>query len=98
MSLVGRASTSAYDSAVASLTVRSARVEDVAQMARVNVRCWQETYRGSERVGSKTTDVRLWPRGEGTALITYAPVARGESTLDFNAGVVNVAPGTCFKA
>jgi ribosomal protein S18 acetylase RimI-like enzyme len=29
-----------------SLTVRPARVEDVAQMARVNVRCWQETYRG----------------------------------------------------
>jgi ribosomal protein S18 acetylase RimI-like enzyme len=28
-----------------SLTVRPARVEDVAQMARVNVRCWQETYR-----------------------------------------------------
>ena len=28
------------------LTVRSARVEDVAQMARVIVRCWQETYRG----------------------------------------------------
>jgi len=39
--------TRAYDSAVdASPTVRSARVEDVAQMARVNVRCWQETYRG----------------------------------------------------
>jgi GNAT superfamily N-acetyltransferase len=37
----------AYDPAVgSSLTVRSARVEDVAQMARVNVRCWQETYRG----------------------------------------------------
>jgi GNAT superfamily N-acetyltransferase len=37
----------AYDSAVgSSLTVRLARVEDVAQMARVNVRCWQETYRG----------------------------------------------------
>jgi GNAT superfamily N-acetyltransferase len=37
----------AYDSAVvSSLTVRSARVEDVAHMARVNVRCWQETYRG----------------------------------------------------
>jgi GNAT superfamily N-acetyltransferase len=37
----------AYDSAVgSSLIVRSARVEDVAQMARVNVRCWQETYRG----------------------------------------------------
>jgi ribosomal protein S18 acetylase RimI-like enzyme len=29
-----------------SLTVRPARVEDAAQMARVNVRCWQETYRG----------------------------------------------------
>jgi ribosomal protein S18 acetylase RimI-like enzyme len=29
-----------------SLTVRPARVEDVAQMARVNVQCWQETYRG----------------------------------------------------
>ena len=29
-----------------SLTVRPARVEGVAQMARVNVRCWQETYRG----------------------------------------------------
>lgn len=37
----------AYDSAVSSsLTVRPARVGDVAQMARVNVRCWQETYRG----------------------------------------------------
>jgi ribosomal protein S18 acetylase RimI-like enzyme len=37
----------AYASAVSpSLTVRPARVEDVAQMARVNVRCWQETYRG----------------------------------------------------
>lgn len=29
-----------------SLTVRSAQVEDVAQMAHVHVRCWQETYRG----------------------------------------------------
>jgi GNAT superfamily N-acetyltransferase len=29
-----------------SLAVRPARVDDVAQMARVNVRCWQETYRG----------------------------------------------------
>jgi ribosomal protein S18 acetylase RimI-like enzyme len=37
----------AYDSAVSSsLTVRPARVEDVGQMARVIVRCWQETYRG----------------------------------------------------
>jgi hypothetical protein len=38
---------SAYDSVVSSsLAVRPARVEDVAQMARVNVRCCQETYRG----------------------------------------------------
>jgi ribosomal protein S18 acetylase RimI-like enzyme len=37
----------AYDSAMSSsLTVRRARVEDVAQMARVNVLSWQETYRG----------------------------------------------------
>jgi ribosomal protein S18 acetylase RimI-like enzyme len=37
----------AYDSAVSSsLAVRPARAEDVAQMARVNVRCWRETYRG----------------------------------------------------
>jgi ribosomal protein S18 acetylase RimI-like enzyme len=28
------------------LTVRPARVEDAARMARVHVRCWQETYRG----------------------------------------------------
>ncbi|WP_433295532.1 N-acetyltransferase family protein [Actinoplanes sp. CA-030573] len=28
------------------LTVRPARVQDVARMARVLVRCWQETYRG----------------------------------------------------
>jgi ribosomal protein S18 acetylase RimI-like enzyme len=38
---------SAYDSTVStSLTIRPAQVEDVAQMARVNVRCWQESYRG----------------------------------------------------
>jgi ribosomal protein S18 acetylase RimI-like enzyme len=44
---VGRARSAAYDSAVSSsLTVRPARVADVAQMARVNVRCWEETYRG----------------------------------------------------
>jgi ribosomal protein S18 acetylase RimI-like enzyme len=36
-----------YGSAMSSsLMVRPARVEDVAQMAHVNVRCWQETYRG----------------------------------------------------
>ncbi|WBB91346.1 GNAT family N-acetyltransferase [Verrucosispora sp. WMMC514] len=29
-----------------SLTVRPARVDDVARMAYVHVRCWQETYRG----------------------------------------------------
>jgi hypothetical protein len=37
----------AYDRAVdSSLIVRPARVQDVRQMARVHVRCWQETYRG----------------------------------------------------
>jgi ribosomal protein S18 acetylase RimI-like enzyme len=37
----------AYDSVVSSsLAVRPARGGDVAPMARVNVRCWQETYRG----------------------------------------------------
>jgi GNAT superfamily N-acetyltransferase len=37
----------AYDLAVgSSLIVRRARVQDVAQMVRVQVRCWQETYRG----------------------------------------------------
>jgi GNAT superfamily N-acetyltransferase len=41
------AAVGAYDSPVSSsLAVRPARVEDVAQMARVNVRCWQQTYRG----------------------------------------------------
>jgi ribosomal protein S18 acetylase RimI-like enzyme len=37
----------AYDSAVSSsLTIRPALIDDVAQMARVIVLCWQETYRG----------------------------------------------------
>jgi GNAT superfamily N-acetyltransferase len=37
----------AYDAAVgSSLTVRPARIEDVAGMARVHVQCWRETYRG----------------------------------------------------
>jgi hypothetical protein len=37
----------AYDPVVgSSLIIRPARVQDVAQMARVHVRCWQETYRG----------------------------------------------------
>jgi ribosomal protein S18 acetylase RimI-like enzyme len=57
----------AYDSAVSStLTVRAARVEDAAQMARVNVRSWQETYRGlmSDAVldnpGFLTARERFW--------------------------------------
>jgi len=36
-----------YDRAVDSpLIVRPARLQDVRQIARVHVRCWQETYRG----------------------------------------------------
>src|SRR2546430_10687836 len=39
--------TVAYDLVVgSSLIVRPARVQDVRQVARVHVRCWQETYRG----------------------------------------------------
>ena len=56
-----------YDSAVSSsLTIRPARVEDVTQMARVNVRCWRETYRGlmSDAVlddpGFLTARERFW--------------------------------------
>ena len=57
----------AYDSAVgSSLTVRSARVEDVPQMARVNVDCWRETYRGSRRTQfSMTRASRLLGSGFG---------------------------------
>src|ERR1700746_481545 len=37
----------AYDRAGGSSAIfRPARVQDVRQMARVHVRCWQETYRG----------------------------------------------------
>lgn len=49
-----------------SLTVRQAAVEDVTQMARVNVRSWQETYRGlmSDEVlddpGFLTSRERFW--------------------------------------
>jgi GNAT superfamily N-acetyltransferase len=49
-----------------SLTIRPARVEDVAQMARVIVQSWQETYRGlmSDAVlddpGFMTARERFW--------------------------------------
>jgi hypothetical protein len=37
----------AYSSAAdSSLIIRPSQVQDAAQMARVHVRCWQETYRG----------------------------------------------------
>ena len=56
-----------YDLRVgSSLTIQPARVEDVAQMARVNVRCWRETYRGlmSDAVldepGFLTARERFW--------------------------------------
>jgi GNAT superfamily N-acetyltransferase len=69
----GEGASAAYDSAVSSsLTIRPARVVDVAQMARVNVRCWQETYRGlmSDAVlddpGFLTVRERFW-----TAALTH---------------------------
>ena len=72
----------AYDSAVSSsLTVRPARVEDVAQMARVNVRCWQETYRGlmSDAVlddpGFLAARERFW--GSSQSSVVTAPRRSG---------------------
>src|SRR5688572_5012105 len=47
MTACARSAGALYDSAVDSpLTVRPARGGDAAAMARVQVRCWQETYRG----------------------------------------------------
>jgi hypothetical protein len=61
------------------------QVEDVAQMARVNVRCWQETYRGlmSDAVlddpGFLAARERFWtaaltdelPSAESIAAVTF---------------------------
>jgi predicted GNAT family N-acyltransferase len=56
------------------LTVRPARVEDVAQMARVNVRCWQETYRGLMSDAEGVVDP-----GEPTALWVADPNPRAQA-------------------
>ena len=60
----------AYHSPVnSSLVIRPARVEDVVQMARVNVWCWQETYRGLisdaelDDPGFLTVRERFWTAG-----------------------------------
>jgi GNAT superfamily N-acetyltransferase len=51
-----------------SLIVRPARVEDAGQMARVHVRCWQETYRGVmpdavlDDPGFPAARERMWTR------------------------------------
>jgi hypothetical protein len=47
-----------------SLTVRPARLQDAAQMARVHVRCWQETYRGL--MPDAVLDDPGFPAGTGT--------------------------------
>jgi L-amino acid N-acyltransferase YncA len=59
----------AYDLAVgSSLVVRLARVQDVRQMARVHVRCWQEAYRGLmpdavlDDPGFPAARERMWTR------------------------------------
>jgi ribosomal protein S18 acetylase RimI-like enzyme len=44
MAAIGSRDTSS--AAGSSLIIRPGQVQDVAQMARVHVRCWQETYRG----------------------------------------------------
>ena len=60
----------AYDRAVvSSLIVRPAQVQDVAQMARVHVRCWQETYRGLMPTPCST--IRAFQRpGSGCGLMS----------------------------
>jgi L-amino acid N-acyltransferase YncA len=51
-----------------SLLVRPARVQDIGQMARVHVRCWQETYRGLmpdavlDDPGFPAARERMWTR------------------------------------
>ncbi|WP_239169618.1 GNAT family N-acetyltransferase, partial [Paractinoplanes deccanensis] len=57
----------AYDPGMgAGFKVRVARAEDAARMARVNVRCWRETYRGRMRdevlddPGLVTARERFW--------------------------------------
>jgi GNAT superfamily N-acetyltransferase len=59
----------AYDLPVdSSLLVRPAQVQDIEQMARVHVKCWQETYRGlmSDAVlddpGFPAARERMWAR------------------------------------
>ncbi len=59
----------AYDLTVdSSLVVRPARVHDIGQMARVHVRCWQETYRGLmpdallDDPGLPAARERMWTR------------------------------------
>jgi hypothetical protein len=57
----------AYSSAAdSSLIIRPGQVEDVAQMGRVHVRCWQETYQGLmpdavlDDLGFPAARVRMW--------------------------------------
>lgn len=59
----------AYDRAVDSpLIIRPARVQDVRQMARVHVRCWQETYRGL--MPDAVLDDPGFPAGNGCGLMS----------------------------
>jgi hypothetical protein len=54
-------------------------------------------YSGSTLVGSATSQVKLTSSWQKVT-VTYTTGAAGASTLDFNAYVVNAAPGTGFYA
>jgi len=54
-------------------------------------------YKGSTFMGSLTTQVTLGTTWQ-LVTVSYAPVAPGSSTLDFNAYVSSAPVGTCFYA
>jgi parallel beta-helix repeat protein len=54
-------------------------------------------YSGTTLVGTTTAQVKL-ATGWQQITVTYAPVAPGQSTLDFNAYVSNAAAGSSFYA
>jgi PKD repeat protein len=54
-------------------------------------------YAGATFAGSADTDVALTTTWQQVSVV-YTPAAPGGSSLDFNAMVINAAPGTCFYA
>jgi GNAT superfamily N-acetyltransferase len=60
------------------LIVRPARVEDVGEMARVQVRCWQETYRGL--MSDEVLDDPGFPAARERMWMTYVTDVRNQQT------------------